>query len=242
MTDKTETDTKTNTIKKDDFIELNFTGKANDEIFDTTIPELAKEINPNANIKPMIVSVGNQMLLKGFDETLIGKEYNKDYTINLIPDLAFGKRDPKLIRVVPLKFFKDKDINPVQGMTLEIDNHVSKILSASGGRITADFNNPLAGKDVTYDFKITKKIINIKEKVHALQDFFFNQRFDFTVNNEDKKVIFQKPELKPLAEMMNKQWQKILGFEFSVKEEKKEDKKKEESEEKQEINSKVKSN
>lgn len=220
MVDKTQTDKKINIIKKDDFIEINFTGKANNEIFDTTIPKLAKEINPNANIKPMIVSVGNQMLLKGLDEHLIGKEINKDYSLNLVPELAFGKRDPKLIRVVPLKFFRDKDINPVRGMTLEIDNHVAKILSASGGRITADFNNPLAGKDISYDFNITKKITNITEKVHALQDFFFNQRFEFTVNDQDKKVIFSKPKLKPLADMMNKQWQKILGFEFSAIEEK----------------------
>jgi len=65
------------TIHKNDFIEIEFTGLANGEIFDTTNKEEAKQIGLDADVKPMIICVGNQMLLKGLDEDLGGKEIGK---------------------------------------------------------------------------------------------------------------------------------------------------------------------
>ena len=52
-------------IKKNDFIEIEFTGLANGEIFDTTNKKDAEKmgIEPK-NIKPLTISVGNQMILK----------------------------------------------------------------------------------------------------------------------------------------------------------------------------------
>ena len=58
-----------------------------------------------------------------------------------------------------------------------------------------DFNNPMAGKEVEYNYKILKKITDDKEKINALQDFFFKQRFDFEL--KDKKVIFNEQNLMP---------------------------------------------
>ena len=98
------------TIKKNDFIEIEFTGKGsnNNEIFDTTNPKESKEIgiqDPNS-VKPIIVSVGNEMLLKGLDEQLEGNELNKKYTVHLSPEKAFGKRNPQMIRTYNLSVFK----------------------------------------------------------------------------------------------------------------------------------------
>jgi len=189
---------------KNDFIEIEFTGKANGEIFDTTNKQEAKKINLQADVKPIIVSVGNQMLLKGFDELLEGKEIGKKYLIKLEPEKAFGKRNPQLIKTIPMKVFKEKNMNPVPGMTLQMDNYIVKILSVSGGRIIVDFNNPLAGKGVEYAFKILRKIDDIKEKINALQDFFFKQRFNFEL--KDKKVIFSDEKIKPVIQMFKQKF------------------------------------
>jgi len=199
---------------KNDFIEIEFTGKANGEIFDTTNKQEAKKINLQADVKPIIVSVGNQMLLKGFDELLEGKEIGKKYLIKLEPEKAFGKRNPQLIKTIPMKVFKEKNMNPVPGMTLQMDNYIVKILSVSGGRIIVDFNNPLAGKGVEYAFKILRKIDDIKEKINALQDFFFKQRFNFEL--KDKKVIFSDEKIKPVIQMFKQKFKDIIGQEFEV--------------------------
>jgi len=211
------------TIQKNDFIELEFTGKANNEIFDTTNPEEAKKIGIDADVKPMVLSVGNEMLLKGLDSDIPGKEIGKKYSLNLTPDKAFGKRNPKMIRTVPIKIFHEKQMNPYPGLTVQMDNYIAKILSVSGGRVSVDFNNPLAGKDVTYDYTIKRKVEDDTEKINALQDFFFRSRFEFII--KDKKVIFQKPEIKPFIDVFKERFKTVTGFEFVVveaKDEKKE--------------------
>ncbi|MCH7850012.1 MAG: FKBP-type peptidyl-prolyl cis-trans isomerase, partial [Nanoarchaeota archaeon] len=63
------------TVNKNDFIELEFTGKitGTDEIFDTNVESIAKEANLDLkDLKPFILSVGHEMLPKGLDEDLDG--------------------------------------------------------------------------------------------------------------------------------------------------------------------------
>ena len=218
------------TVQKNDFIEIEFTGKANNEIFDTTDKEEAKKIGLEADVKPMIISVGNEMLLKGFDEALEGKEIGKKYTLDLKPEKAFGKRNPKMIRTMPIRIFHEKQMNPYPGLTVQMDNYIAKILSVSGGRVSVDFNNPLAGKEITYEFTVKRKIDDDNEKINALQDFFFRARFEFEIIEDEKskikKVIFKKLEIKPFIEVFHEKFKEITGLNFEVEEakEKKEDK------------------
>ena len=218
-------------IKKNDFVEIEFTARdSNNNIFDTTNKEEAKQIglqNPEF-IKPLIVSVGNKMLLKGLDEELEGKELSKEYSINLSPEKAFGKRDPSLIKIYSLSHFTKQNINPHPGLTLQLDNVIARVISVSGGRVTVDFNNPLAGKSISYNFKITKKIEDDKEKINALQDFFFRKRFQFNINNNSKKVIF-KDEI-PFLEILKDKFKEMSGFDFEVEKPTKKEKKEESKE------------
>ena len=210
-------------VKKNDFVEIEFTGYANNKIFDTTNPKEAAKITNNQNlkdIKPVVVSVGNGMLLKGFDESLDEKEIEKEYEITLTPEKAFGKRYSDLIKTVPIKIFREKNTMPYPGMTIQLDNSIAKVLSVSGGRVIVDFNNPLAGKEIKYKFKIIKKIENDEERINAMQDFFFRQRFKFKI--EEKKVIFEDKKIKYIVDLFNEKLKTISGFDFVVEE--KEDK------------------
>jgi len=220
-----------NLIKKNDFIEIEFTGResSNNEIFDTTNPKEAKEmgIENSDTIKPLLVSVGNDMLLKGLDQALQNKELNKEYKINLEPEKAFGKRNPQMIKTYSLAHFKKNNMNPYPGMTLQLDNTIAKVISVSGGRVMMDFNNPLAGKEINYTFKITKRVTDNNEKINTIQDFFLKQRYEFTINTKDKKVIFKEKMIKPLFEMMGQKLKDMTGFTFEVEEEKDKEKPKE---------------
>jgi len=94
-------------------------------------------------------------------------------------------------------------------------------------RSSSKNNNPLSGKDIDYDFKILKKIEDTKEKVSALQDYFFKQTFEFEINEKNKKIIFKDEKLKPLIDMMNQKFKEMIGFSFEIKEESKKAPKKE---------------
>ncbi len=219
------------TVQKNDFVEIEFTGLANNEIFDTTSKEEAKKMGLDANVKPIKISIGNEMILKSFDEYLAGKELNKKYSLVLSPEKAFGKRQPSMIKTMPIKVFLEKNMHPVPGMTIQLDQYVAKILSVSGGRVIIDFNNPLAGKEITYNFEIKNRINDEKEKINSLQEFFFRDKFDFEIN--DKKIIFKnkKPDEKDplgekklsfLIEVFKQKFNDILGLDIEIAEDKKE--------------------
>jgi len=214
----------TNKIQKNDFIEIEFTGRdsSNNQIFDTTNPEEAKEmgIQDPQNIKPQIISVGNDMLLKGLDQALLNKELNKEYKIELTPEKAFGKRNPQMIKTYSLSHFKKNNMNPYPGMTLQLDNTIAKVISVSGGRVMMDFNNPLAGKEINYTFKITRKITDNDKKINTIQEFFLKQKYEFKIDEKNKKVIFKEKLIKPFFEMMGQKFKDMTGFTFEVEEEK----------------------
>jgi FKBP-type peptidyl-prolyl cis-trans isomerase 2 len=207
-------------IQKNDFIELDFVARVKDtnEIFDTTNKEEAKKANLDIKeLSPLILCVGKDMAIKGLDNSLEGKEINKEYSVDIKPEEAFGKRDPNSVKMIPLKAFIAQKIYPEKGMQLSLDGAVVKVLSNSGGRVLVDFNNPLAGKEVVYEFTIKRKVEDMKEKVNALQEFFFRKKFEFDL--EDKKVIFKVPKhVGKFIEMLGKNIEEIIGLKVEVKE------------------------
>jgi FKBP-type peptidyl-prolyl cis-trans isomerase 2 len=205
-------------LKKGDFIEIEFTGRImnGDEIFDTNIETDAKKANLKVECKPFVLSIGHKMLPNGFDADLEGKEVEKSYSLELKPEEAFGKRNPQLVRMIPVKMFHQQNINPERGMQLSLDGQLVRVLSTSGGRVLVDFNNPLAGKEVGYKYKILKKVSEEKDKVNALQDFLFRKRFDF--ESKDKKLIFSlEKEVEPMVKMFAPKFEEILGLKIETK-------------------------
>jgi FKBP-type peptidyl-prolyl cis-trans isomerase SlyD len=200
-------------VQKNDFIELEFTGKIKDngEVFDTNSKVEIEKKKLNFESKPYVICVGKGMSIKGLDADVEGKEVGKEYSVEFKPEDAFGKRNPGMVRMIPLKIFIEQKIMPQKGMQLNLDGTLVKVISVSGGRVLVDFNNPLAGKVVSYDYKIIKKLEDEKDKVNALQDFFFRKRFDFAIT--DKEVTFKVEEnLKKFIEMMAKPFEDILGI------------------------------
>lgn len=156
-------------IKKKQFVELDFTGRIKDtnEIFDTTNAKDAKTIGIE-KVRPLVVCVGEKMIPEKFDDYLDGKEVGKEYSLDLQPKDAFGERKKDLVKMLPLKIFTDKGIMPYRGMMLNLDDMIVRIGSVSGGRVIADFNNPLSGKAVNYSFKIIKIVDDKKTQVDAI--------------------------------------------------------------------------
>jgi len=218
------------TIQKNDFVELEFVGKIKDtgEVFDTNIKSEIEKIKSNFEPKKYILAVGHNMTMKGLDKDLEGKEVGKEYESEFKPEDAFGKRNPAMVKMIPLKVFIEQKIMPQKGMQLSLDGMVVKVMSVSGGRVLVDFNNPLAGKVLTYKYIITKKLEDQKEKVDALQEFFFRNKFDYEI--KDKDLIFKVgKDISKFIEMMAKPFDEILGLTTKVEiiETKKEEKKEE---------------
>lgn len=204
-------------VKNKDFVELEFSGKIKDgELFDTTRADDAKKLNiDEKSVKPLIVCVGQDMLVKGFDKDLIGKEVGKEYTVNISAVDAFGKRDPLLVQMVSLKNFSEQKIFPQKDMQFSFDGRLAKIVSVSGGRVLVDFNNILAGKDISYDYKILRIIQDKKEKLDSLQEFFFKRVFESELK-EDKFFVNVEKRFSQIFELMKKRFEDILETSINI--------------------------
>jgi FKBP-type peptidyl-prolyl cis-trans isomerase 2 len=215
-------------IQKNDFIELEFAGKIKDtgEVFDTNIKSEIDRIKANFQPKKYILAVGHNMTIKGLDKDLEGKEVGKTYESDFKAEDAFGKRNPAMVKMIPLKVFIEQRIQPQKGMQLSLDGTIVKVISVSGGRVLVDFNNPLAGKILSYKYTIIRKLEDQKEKIDALQEFFFRNKFEYEI--KDKELIFKVgKDIGKFVEIMSKPFEEILGLTVKIEEveKKSEDKK-----------------
>ncbi len=210
------------TLQKNDFIEIEFTGKLKDgEVFDSNIKKDLEKAGLKLNAKPFVFPLGQGMFLKGIDNFLVDKEVDKEYELEIQPEDAFGNRDAKLIQRMPMKIFMEHKINPIQGSVLNFDGRLAKILSVSGGRVMVDFNNPLSGKVVVYKLKVLRKIEEINDKINSLNNFLFKKTFKFDV--QDKKLLMEveKPLL-DFVKLFSDKFKEIFGLELELKEAKEE--------------------
>lgn len=163
-------------MKDGDFAEVDFTGKADGQVFETTVAEDAKKagfFDEKRVFKPVLVVAGKKMLVPGLDEEVLKSEASVLKTITLSPEKAFGQRNQELVRLISLSKFQEQGITPVPGMSLDIDNMPARIVSADGGRVKVDFNHPLAGKTVEYSFKINKIYSDAVSKVDSVAQNLF---------------------------------------------------------------------
>ncbi len=158
-----------------------------EELFDTTNEELAKENgihDPNVKYGPMYSIIGAERLIKGIDEELLKAEVGKEYVVTILPEDAYGERDPKLVKIHSYREIarkiaeRDKNAYPEPGMEVIIDNKRGKIVTVTPGRVVVDFNHPLAGKTLKYRFKILEKVEGEVEKVKAIIEMDYGKDVD----------------------------------------------------------------
>lgn len=205
-------------IEKNDFIEIKYTGYANKEIFDTNIEEDLNKLNPDLKPQKTIIVVGQEMVVHGLDEKLIGREIGKQYEIIIKPIEAFGERKRELIKTISLKAFTEKNVSPKPGMVLTLDNFLVKIIAVSGARVVTDFNNPLAGKEISYKFIIVRKLIDEKEKIESLFKIFFKFIPEFKI--KEKIVVKGHTELELFIKTYSQKFREIIGRDLLFEEKK----------------------
>ncbi len=160
-------------FKKGDFLQIEYTAKVEEtgEVFDTTIEEVAKKerlYKEGEIYEPKLIVVGEGWVLKALDDSLLSLQLKKPESTEIPPSKAFGPRDPEKLKMVPLRRLRDKGITPQLGMRIEYEKKLATIRTIGAGRVTLDFNPPLAGKTLVYEITVKKKIVKHKEKISAL--------------------------------------------------------------------------
>src|SRR4030042_1556288 len=183
-------------MKKDDFVKVDYTGKIKEsgKIFDTTLEDVAKKedvFNPKVKYGPVLVIVGHSKIVKGLDEEIIEMEVGQKKEVALEPEKAFGKRDPNMMKLVPLSEFKKQDITPYPGMMLNMEGLSARVISVNSGRVRLDFNHPLAGKELVYELEIKEKLEKDEEKVRAVCDYYGCEAEEVKIEKEGLEIVLK---------------------------------------------------
>jgi len=202
-------------IKKGDFVEVEYTGSTKEDnlVFDTTSAEVAKKNNIYAEkmqYGPVVVCIGENQILEGLENELEGKETGKEYTIELTPEKAFGKKDAKLIRMIPVGAFKKQGIDPQPGLEVNIDGVMGLVRRVGGGRCLVDFNHPLSGKDIIYKIKANKIVTDDKEKVKSYLRLTFGSKVDVELKEGAAEVKIEKEIPKEIQENISKKLNELV--------------------------------
>lgn len=213
-------------LKKNDFIELDYTGyTSNDVVFDTTKQDVAKKHDlKEGNYKPLVIAVGRRHILPGLDQKLIGLTIGK-HEINLSENEAFGPKDPKNLKLMPMKLFKKENIRPFVGLELNIDDRLGVVRNVSGGRVIVDFNHPLAGQSIKYEVEIKSKVEDKQKQVEGVLKILNIPFKSVSLKEKEAKVITLMKLPEPVTDMLNKELNELTGLKVIFEEEKKEEKK-----------------
>jgi len=146
----------TRIVKAGDVACVNYTGKLDSgEQFDTSVGRA-----------PLEFVVGSGMLIKGFDEAVIGMKVGDKKTINLEPKDAYGDRDDRRVQKVDRKMLP-KEPEPQAGMMLTIKTGTGMVMPAKIEKVEKDFvmidfNHPLAGKRLKFEIEL----VSVKDNDH----------------------------------------------------------------------------
>jgi peptidylprolyl isomerase len=188
-------------LKNGDFILLNYTLKVKEtgETVGTTLENVAKETklyHGEERYEPFFVVIGEGWVPKGLDESLTSFEIGKAKTVELPPEKAYGARDPKKVRLVPLRKFTADGMTPVPGLQVNIDGKVAQVRAVGAGRVQVDYNHPFAGKTLIYDATVEKVIETDEDKVKNLLHKRLSsvEQQKFNVKISDGKLEAEIPE------------------------------------------------
>lgn len=168
-----------------------------EDLFDTTNKELAEEhevFDENRQYVPKPLVVGKGRVFLGWEDSLKNVKVGAKTTVEIPPDKGAGERDPRLVELHSIREFIRKEITPEVGKEIVLGNKKGTITAVTAGRVRVDFNNPLAGRTLKYDYTVTKKASTKEDIVQGIleMDYGSPEEFDVKVVGED--VIIKLPD------------------------------------------------
>ena len=136
-------------VKSGDKINVHYTGRLTDgTLFDSS-----------EGREPLAFQVGSGMVIKGFDEGMIGMSVGEKKTVHIPVTEAYGEVDLNYLAVFN-KAEIPSDIPYEVGMQLNMHQDGTgqvmpvAVVEVTDTTITLDANHPLAGKDLIFDLEL----------------------------------------------------------------------------------------
>jgi FKBP-type peptidyl-prolyl cis-trans isomerase SlyD len=175
-------------IQEGDFVRLAYTARTveNDQLVDTTDQEVAEEEgvdDQQQTFEPRVIAVGAGHLFDTVEADFIGGEAGNAGTVTVPAEEAFGEYDESEVRTVSADRIPEDDRYP--GGHVDIDGEHGHVETIIGGRARVDFNHPLAGEDVEYDYEVLDTVDDRLEQAEGMLSMYFDADFDMRIETDE---------------------------------------------------------
>ncbi len=186
-------------IAEGDIITLDFDAyivnpDGTEELFDTTNAEHAKAgdiFNEKATYEPIVTIVGHGRVIPGLDKSFLGAPVGEKVSAKIPPGEGAGERQPNMVEIFSIRELQKQEIDPEPGMRVQIKNKIGTITNMTSGRVRVDFNDPLAGKNLKYDYTIHKKAETPEERALGIieADFGSSSEFKASIKGDTLELV-----------------------------------------------------
>ncbi len=120
--------------------------------------ETGEVLDTSDGREPLDYLHGAGNIIPGLEKALAGKSEGESIEVTVSPDEAYGRRDAKLVRKVPVRKLADKNPQAGRRYRAHLDDGVAIVLvtAVSGDYASIDANHPLADKTLHFAVKVAK--------------------------------------------------------------------------------------
>jgi FKBP-type peptidyl-prolyl cis-trans isomerase SlyD len=175
-----------------DFVELDYTARTVEDgtLVDTTDPEIAEEEGVDEEgrtFEPQTIVVGAGHLFEPVEDALAGGEVGDSGEVVVEAAEAFGEYDDEEVRTISAEKIDEDDRYP--GAHVQVDGQEGHVETIIGGRARVDFNHPLAGEDVEYEYEIVDVIEDREEKATALLATYLDMELEVDIETDEVEEL-----------------------------------------------------
>ena len=176
-------------LQDGDFVELDYTLRTtdDDEVIDTTHESVAEEAGiadeENREFSPRTIIIGDGHVFESVDDSLRGSEVGDGDSVIITPEEGFGEYDPEEVRTVSAEKIPEDDRYP--GATVQIDRQQGHIETIIGGRARVNFNHPLAGEELEYDYEIASIVDDREQQAEGILGMHLQEVPDLWIQTDE---------------------------------------------------------
>ncbi|MFW5900205.1 MAG: FKBP-type peptidyl-prolyl cis-trans isomerase [Halodesulfurarchaeum sp.] len=181
-------DDETAGLQEGDFVEVAYTARTVEggDLVDTTDEAVAEEDGVETEgqeFAPRTIVLGEGHLFPGVESDILGSEVGAEGNVVIPAAEAFGEYNEDEVRTVSADKIPEDDRYP--GAHVDIDGQHGHVETIIGGRARVDFNHPLAGQDVEYEYEVLDTIEDRVEKAQGLLNTYFDVDLDMHLETDE---------------------------------------------------------
>ena len=177
-----------------DFVRLAYTLRTADgEVVDTTDAEVAEDAEIDTDeydFEPRVIVIGAGHVFESVDEALIGQAVGDTGSVDVAAAEAFGEYDDDEVQTVSANKIDEENRYP--GAQVQIEGDQGRIITVVSGRARVDFNHPLAGEDLEYEYEVLDLVDDREEQAASMLEMYLQEAPEVWIETdtvEEEQVV-----------------------------------------------------